>query len=151
MKLFFPSGAAMRCRSSCLSSLASGSSNEDSCHGTMRWAISPLSSGSTYALQGTEVLLAQIAADTLLPTKPLMYISESLTGSNETIKVPVIPFKSKRKTKRPYNRKLYKVRDLIKNFSSGRLSNTGPLQLAMTKQQQIFSPLFISSCPLVLP
>jgi hypothetical protein len=44
-----------------------------------------LSSGSAYDLQGAEVLLAQIAADTLI-AEPLMYMSESLTGSTETAK-----------------------------------------------------------------
>jgi len=45
-----------------------------------------LSSGSAYDLQSAEVLLAQIAADILMPPKLSMRMNRSLTGSNETAK-----------------------------------------------------------------
>jgi hypothetical protein len=45
-----------------------------------------LSSGSTHDLQGAEVLLAQIATDTLIADKASVHMNGSLTDLNETAK-----------------------------------------------------------------
>jgi hypothetical protein len=51
----------------------------------MRWATPP-ALPSTHDLQGAEVLLAQIAVDTLIADKASMHMNGLLSGSNETVK-----------------------------------------------------------------
>jgi len=75
-----------------------------------------LSSGSAHDLQGAEVLLAQIAADTLIADKAFDAHERVIDWLKRNGKSAVIPSKSNRKTKRPYDRELYKARHLIENF-----------------------------------
>ena len=75
-----------------------------------------LSSGSAHDLQGAEVVLAQIAADTLIADKAFDAHERVIDWLKRNGKSAVIPSKSNRKTKRPYDRELYKARHLIENF-----------------------------------
>ena len=67
-----------------------------------------LSSGSAHDLQGAEVLLAQIAADTLIAHKAFDAHERVIDPLKQNGKSAGIPSKSNRKTKRPYDRELYK-------------------------------------------
>ena len=75
-----------------------------------------LSSGSAHDLQGAEVLLAQIAADTLIADKAFDARERVIDRLKRNGKSAAIPSKSNRKTKRPYDRELYKARHLIEKF-----------------------------------
>jgi transposase len=75
-----------------------------------------LSSGSAHGLRGAEVLLAQIAADPLIADKAFDAHERVIARLKQSGKSAVIPSKSNRKTKRPYDRELYKARHLIENF-----------------------------------
>ena len=75
-----------------------------------------LSSGSAHDLQGAEVLWAQIAADPLIADKAFDAHERVIDRLKRNGKSAVIPSKSNRKTKRLYDRELYKARHLIENF-----------------------------------
>ena len=75
-----------------------------------------LSSGSAHDLQGAELLWAQIAADPLIADKAFDAHERVIDQLKRNGKSAVIPSKSNRKTKRPYDRELYKTRHLIENF-----------------------------------
>ena len=75
-----------------------------------------LSSASAHDLQGAEVLLAQIAADTLIANKAFDAHERVIDRLKRNAKSAVIASKSNRKTKPPYDRELYKARHLIENF-----------------------------------
>ena len=85
----------------------------------MRWAT-PLALPSVQAqahdLQGAELLWAQIAADPLIADKAFDAHERVIDRLKPNGKSAVIPSKSNRKTKRPYDRELYKARHLIENF-----------------------------------
>jgi len=85
----------------------------------MCWATPPALpsvQARAHDLQGAEVLLAQIAADTLITDKAFDMHERVIDRLKRNGKTAVIPFKSNRKTKRPYDRELYKARHLIENF-----------------------------------
>ena len=75
-----------------------------------------LSSGSAHDLQGAELLWAQIATDPLIADKVFDAHERVIDRLKPNGKSAVIPSKSNRKTKRPYDRELYKARYLIENF-----------------------------------
>jgi len=66
----------------------------------MRWATPP-TLPSDHDLQGAEVLLAQIAADTLTADKAFDAHEWAIDQLQRNGKSAVIPSKSNRKTKRP--------------------------------------------------
>ena len=75
-----------------------------------------LTGGQAHDLQGADVLLPQMRADTLLADKAFdadARVIEPLLAAGKT---PVIPPKSGRKTPRDFDREMYKARHLIENF-----------------------------------
>jgi len=69
----------------------------------------PSSQARAHDLQGAEVLLAQIAADTLIADKAFDAHERVVDRLKRNGKSAVIPSKSNRKTKRLYDRELYKA------------------------------------------
>jgi len=85
----------------------------------MRWATPPAlpsAQARAHDLQGAEVLLAQIAANTLIADKAFDAHERVIDRLKRNAKSAVIASKSNRKTKPPYDRELYKARHLIENF-----------------------------------
>jgi len=75
-----------------------------------------LTAGQAHDLQGADVLLPQMQADTLLADKAFdadECVIEPLLAAGKTF---VIPPKSNRKLQRLYDKELYKARHLIENF-----------------------------------
>ena len=75
-----------------------------------------LTPGQAHDLQGADVLLPQMQADTLLADKAFdadERVIEPLLAAGKTF---VIPPKSNRKVQRLYDKELYKARHLIENF-----------------------------------
>ena len=75
-----------------------------------------LTAGQAHDLQGADVLLPQMQADTLLADKAFdadERVIEPLLAAGKTF---VIPPKSNRKVQRPYDKELYKARHLMENF-----------------------------------
>jgi transposase len=75
-----------------------------------------LTPGQAHDLEGTDALLPQMAADTLLADKAFdadKRVIEPLLAAGKTA---VIPPKSNRKIQRHYDKEAYKARHLIENF-----------------------------------
>ena len=75
-----------------------------------------LTAGQAHDLQGADVLLPQMQADTLLADKAFdadERVIEPLLAAGKTF---VIPPKSNRKVQRLYDKELYKARHLMENF-----------------------------------
>ena len=75
-----------------------------------------LTAGQAHDLQGADVLLPQMQADTLLADKAFdadERVIEPLLAAGKKF---VIPPKSNRKVHRLYDKELYKARHLIENF-----------------------------------
>jgi transposase len=75
-----------------------------------------LTAGQAHDLEGADVLLPQMEADTLLADKAFdadKRVIEPLLAAGKTL---VIPPKSNRKIKRDFDREMYKARHLIENF-----------------------------------
>lgn len=75
-----------------------------------------LTPGQAHDLEGADALLPGMTADTLIADKAFdadERVIEPLRKAGKTI---VIPSKSNRTVKRPYDEELYKVRHLIENF-----------------------------------
>jgi transposase len=75
-----------------------------------------LTPGQAHDLEGADVLLPQMQADTLLGDKAFdadQRVIEPLLAAGKT---PVIPSKSNRKAPRILDKELYKARHLIENF-----------------------------------
>lgn len=75
-----------------------------------------LTPGQAHDLQGADVLLPRMQADTLLADKAFdadQRVIEPLLAAGKS---PVIPPKSNRKNPRAYDKEMYKVRHLIENF-----------------------------------
>jgi transposase len=75
-----------------------------------------LTAGQGHDLQGADVLLPQMQANTLLADKALMPMDASSSSLLAAGKKFVIPPKSNRKLQRPYDKQLYKARHLMENF-----------------------------------
>jgi transposase len=72
--------------------------------------------GQAHDLQGTDALLPQMQADTVLADKAFdadERVIKPLLAAGKTF---VIPPKSSRKTPRPFDKEMYKARHLIENF-----------------------------------
>ena len=75
-----------------------------------------LTPGQAHDLEGADALLPQMEADTVLADKALdadERVIEPLLAAGKTA---VIPPKSNRKTRRDFDKDLYKARHLIENF-----------------------------------
>src|SRR6201982_3122574 len=75
-----------------------------------------LTAGQAHDLQGADMLLPQMQADTLLADKafdPDERVIEPLLAAGKKL---VIPSKSNRKVQRPYDKEMYKARHLRDNF-----------------------------------
>jgi transposase len=75
-----------------------------------------LTAGQAHDLQGADVLLPQMQADTLLADKAFdadERVIEPLLAAGKKF---VIPPKSNRKVQRLYDKELYKARHLMENF-----------------------------------
>jgi len=75
-----------------------------------------LTPGQAHDLAGADEFLPRMKADTLLADKAFdadERVIEPLLAAGKT---PVIPPKSTRKTQRPFDKELYKLRHLIENF-----------------------------------
>jgi transposase len=77
---------------------------------------SHLTGGQACDLDGDDVLLPQIAADTLLTDKGFDADERVLIPLQKTGKTAVIPPKANRKVQRNYDQELCKARHLIDNF-----------------------------------
>jgi transposase len=75
-----------------------------------------LTPGQACDLDGADVLLNQLAADTLLADKGYDADERVIERLKQQGKTPVIPPKCNRTVKREYDRDLYKARHLIENF-----------------------------------
>jgi transposase len=75
-----------------------------------------LTPGQACDLDGADVLLENIAADTLLADKAYDADQRVIERLQQQGKTPVIPPKRNRKTLREYDKELYKARHLIENF-----------------------------------
>lgn len=75
-----------------------------------------LTPGQAHDLQGSDELLPQMQANTLLADKAFdadERVIKPLLAAGKTV---VIPPKSSRKTPRPFDKEMYKARHLIENF-----------------------------------
>jgi transposase len=75
-----------------------------------------LTPGQAHDLNGADVFLPQMHAETLLADKAFdadERVIEPLLAAGKTA---VIPLKSKRKSQRPFDNEMYKARHLIENF-----------------------------------
>ena len=75
-----------------------------------------LTPGQAHDLEGADVFLPQMQADTLLADKAFdadERVIEPLHAAGKTL---VIPPKSNRKVQRTFDREMYKARHLIENF-----------------------------------
>ena len=75
-----------------------------------------LTGGQAPDLDGADVLLEQIVADTILADKGYDADDRMLTPLAEARKIAVIPSRRHRKVQREYDKELYKARHLIENF-----------------------------------
>ncbi len=75
-----------------------------------------LTSGQACDLDGADVLLNELAADTLLADKGYDADERVIERLKQQGKTPVIPPKCNRTVQREYDRDLYKARHLIENF-----------------------------------
>ena len=75
-----------------------------------------LSPGQACDLDGADVLLPKVAADTLIADKAFDADKRVLRPLETAGKSHVIPPRANRKIKRVYDRELYKARHLIENF-----------------------------------
>jgi transposase len=75
-----------------------------------------LTGGQAPDLDGADVLLEHIVADTVLADKGYDADDRMLTPLAEAGKTAVIPPRCHRKVQREYDRELYKARHLIENF-----------------------------------
>lgn len=74
-----------------------------------------LTGGQACDLEGADVLLEQIAADTVLADKGYDADERMLMPLEKAGKTAVIPPKANRKVQRQYDKELYKTRHLIEN------------------------------------
>ena len=75
-----------------------------------------LTPGQAHDLEGADVLLPQMQADTLLADKAFDADERVIEPLLAAGKSPVIPSKSNRKIPRAYDKEMYKARHLIENF-----------------------------------
>ena len=75
-----------------------------------------LTPGQAHDLQGADVLLPQMQADTLLADKAFDADQRVIEPLRVAGKAAVIPSKSNRKSPRAYDKEIYKARHLIENF-----------------------------------
>ena len=75
-----------------------------------------LTPGQAHDLEGADVLLPQMQADTLLADKAFDADERVIGPLLAAGKSPVIPSKSNRKIPRTYDKEMYKARHLIENF-----------------------------------
>lgn len=75
-----------------------------------------LTSGQAHDLQGADILLPQMKAETLIADKAYDADERVLIPLAVAGKTAVIPPKSNRKIQRHYDKELYKERRLIENF-----------------------------------
>jgi transposase len=75
-----------------------------------------LTAGQACDLDGADVLLPQLVADTVLADKGYDADQRVLLVLQQTNKTAVIPPKANRIQQREYDRELYKARHLIENF-----------------------------------
>lgn len=75
-----------------------------------------LTPGQLHDLEGADALIEQIEADALLADKAYDAEERVLNKLEQKNCTAVIPCKSNRKIKRPYDKILYQARHLIENF-----------------------------------
>ena len=75
-----------------------------------------LTPGQACDLDGADILLPQIAADTVIADKGFDADERVIEPLKKAGKSVVIPPKANRKHKRDYDKELYKARHLIENF-----------------------------------
>jgi transposase len=75
-----------------------------------------LTAGQACDLDGADVLLPQLKADTVLADKGYDADQRVLLPLEQAGKTAVIPPKANRKQQREYDKELYKARHLIENF-----------------------------------
>ena len=75
-----------------------------------------LTEGQACELDGADVLLPQLAADTVIADKGFDADKRVLDPLKQAGKQAVIPPKANRKVQREYDKELYKARHLIENF-----------------------------------
>ena len=75
-----------------------------------------LTPGQACDLDGSDVLLAEMPADTVIADKAYDADERVIRPLQQTGKSFVIPPRSNRKNPRPYDKELYKARHLIENF-----------------------------------
>jgi len=75
-----------------------------------------LTPGQAHDLQGADVLLPQMQANTLLADKAFDADERVINPLLAAGKSPVIPSKSNRKIPRAFDKEMYKARHLIENF-----------------------------------
>jgi transposase len=102
-----------------------------------------LTGGQACDLEGADVLLPQLEADTLLADKGFDADKRVLEPLAKAGKTAVIPPKRNRKEQREYDKELYKARHRIENFFA-KLKLHPPSQPVTTKQHEISSPQYTS-------
>ena len=75
-----------------------------------------LTPGKAHDLEGADVLLPQMKANTLLADKAFDADQRVIEPLHAAGKIAVIPPRSNRKTQRRYDKAAYKARHLIENF-----------------------------------
>lgn len=75
-----------------------------------------LTPGQAHDLEGADALLPGMTADTLIADKAFDADARVIDPLRKAGKTIVIPSKSNRTVKRPYDEELYKARHLIENF-----------------------------------
>ena len=75
-----------------------------------------LTPGQAHDLQGADALLPDMKADILLADKAFDADQRVIEPLHKAGKTCVIPPKSNRKTRRPFDNEMYKARHLIENF-----------------------------------
>ncbi|BAP57968.1 transposase [Thioploca ingrica] len=75
-----------------------------------------LTPGQAHDLQGADALLPEISAATVRADKGYDALAQVIEPLEQSGKTVVIPPQSNRKTRRCYDKELYKARHLIENF-----------------------------------
>ena len=102
-----------------------------------------LTEGQACELDGADVLLPPLQAQTILADKGFDADKRVLEPLQQAGKLAVIPPKANRNVQREYDKKLYKARHLIENFFA-KLNSSVVSPYATTKPPETSSPQYTS-------
>ena len=107
-----------------------------------------LTEGQACELDGADVLLPQLEAETVIADKGFDADKRVLELLQQAGKQAVIPPKANRKVQREYDKELYKARHLIENFF-GKLKEFKRIALRADKTDQSFKAMIRLAAALI--